>query len=61
MVSPQELDADGASRSGGKDVEDAAAAGHLPGAGDRILAPIAALVEGLEEDLRRHLLAARAA
>ena len=41
----------------GEDVQDAPSPGHLAGAGDGVLAPIAALVEGLHEDLGRHLVA----
>ena len=53
----EELDADRLLAIGGKDVQDAAAARELAGRGDRVLAPIAAFVERLEQDLGRHLLA----
>ena len=53
----EELEAHGLLAVGREDVEDAAAAGDLAGGRDRVLAPIAALVERLEQDLGRHLVA----
>ena len=55
----EELHAHGRVAVGREHVEDAAAAGHLAGRGHRVLAAVAALVERLEQDLRRHLLARR--
>ena len=48
----EELDAHGRVAVGREDVEDAAAARHLAGRGDRVLAAVAAFVERLEQDLR---------
>ena len=53
----QELDADRLVVVRREDVEDAAASRHLPRRRDRVLARVAALVEGLEEDLGGHLVA----
>ncbi len=53
----EELDAHRLLAVRGEDVEDAAAASHLAGRGDRVLPRVAALVERLEEDLGRHLVA----
>ena len=53
----QELEAHGGVVVRREDVEDAAAPRELAGAGDRVFAPIAALVEGLQEDLGGHLFA----
>ncbi len=61
IVSPKNSTRTGRVAVGREDVEDAAAARHLAGARDRVLAPVAALVERLEQDLRRHLVARRAA
>ena len=54
----EELQSHGLLGLGREDVEDAPAARHLARCGDRVLVPVATLVEGLEQDLGRHLLAA---
>ena len=51
----EELDADGRVAIGREDVQDPAAPGDLAGGGDGILAAVAAFIEHLEQDLRRHL------
>jgi hypothetical protein len=53
----QELEADRAVEVGREHIEDPAAPRHLARARDRVFPAVAALVEGLEQDLRRHLLA----
>ena len=53
----EELDAHRLRAVGGEDVEDAAAPGHLARGGDRVLPRVAPLVERLEQDLGRHLVA----
>ena len=53
----QELEADGSVAVGGEDVEDAAAPRHLAGGRHRVLPHVAAFVERLQQDLRRHLVA----
>ncbi len=53
----EELDADGLASIGGEDVEDASAPGDLAGGGHRVLPRVAPLVERLQEDLGRHLVA----
>ena len=53
----QELDPYRSVAVGRKDVHDAAAAADLAGSGDRVLPPVAAFGERLEQDLGRHLVA----
>ena len=53
----QERDAHGRLAVGREHVEDAAAARHLSRRAHRVLAAVASLVEGLEQDLRREVLA----
>ena len=61
MVSPKNSMRTGSAGSGGKTSRMPPRRATWPAAGDRVLAPVAALVERLEQDLRGHLLAGRAA